>query len=256
MLAAVCDAVPCRTRDSATDAARAGRGRRQDHAGAQRAQRRPISAAIDQDVIALAKSRPTILTVGQIAPFRARMRCHAVCSCSPKTRRAGDYLGDLPAGRPISSSTRPAARAASLPRGHSDRVHFVGVARNVLEIIEASYLLRGPDRPGRNVRHRRCSSAPASVCPSLRVARGGLTELVEHATGYVCETPRRDGAADPDCAITWPMGRRASREREQSVRDGGPRQRLHAPEFERRWWSDVSAQVCAGLDTIEKFHTR
>ena len=32
--------------------------------------RRPVSRAVDEDVIALARSRPTVLVAGQIAPFK------------------------------------------------------------------------------------------------------------------------------------------------------------------------------------------
>jgi glycosyltransferase involved in cell wall biosynthesis len=207
--------------------------------------RRPISAAVDHDVIALAKSRPTILTVGQIAPFKGtHVAVDAVLQLLAEGRDVqAIILGDLPAWPADLVDYTAGLRARVAAAGHADRVHFVGVRENVLEIMKASYLLAAPivqEETFGNV----VLEARSVGLPVVTFARGGLPELVEHRrTGFVCETPDVPGLL---AGLRYYLADRAARETASANSlsvTAAPDNDCTAPEFERRWWSMFQLQA-------------
>ena len=201
--------------------------------------RRPISAAIDHDVIALAKSRPTILTVGQIAPFKGT---HLAVDAVLQLLADGHdvqaiILGDLPSWPADLVEYTAGLRARVAAAGATDRVHFVGVRENVLEIMKASYVLAAPilqEETFGNV----VLEARSVGLPVVTFARGGLTELVDHGrTGYVCETPDLPGLL---AGLRYYLADRAARDAASANSlcvTASPDNDCTPPEFERRWWS-------------------
>jgi glycosyltransferase involved in cell wall biosynthesis len=207
--------------------------------------RRPISAAIDHDVIALAGSRQTILVVGQIAPFKGTH--HAVDAVLQLLGEGRDVqaiiLGDLPIWPADLVDYMAGLRARVADAGQADRVHFVGVRENVLEIMKASYVLAAPivqEETFGNV----VLEARSVGLPVVTFARGGLTELVEHGrTGYVCETPDVPGLLT---GLRHYLGDRAARDAASANSlcvTASPDNDCTAPEFERRWWSMFERQA-------------
>jgi len=102
--------------------------------------RRPSSVSVDEDVIALARRRPTLLTVGQVAPFKGT---HLAVEAALQLLDEGAdiqaiVLGALPTWPAESVGYVEALRKKIEEKGASDRVHFVGVRENVLELMKAS----------------------------------------------------------------------------------------------------------------------
>ena len=207
--------------------------------------RRPVSAAIDQDVIALARARPTILVVGQIAPFKGT---HVAVDTVLRLIAEGRdvqvlILGDLPTWPADLVEYAAGLRAGAAEAGAADRVHFVGVRENVLEIMKASYVLAAPilqEETFGNV----VLEARSVGLPVVTFARGGLTELVEHGrTGYVCESPDVDGLS---AGLRHYLDDRATRDAASanSLRvTASPDNDCTAREFDRRWWSLFELQA-------------
>src|SRR5581483_1099482 len=91
-----------------------------------------------------------------------------------------------------------------------DRVHFVGVRENMLEIMRASYVLAAPilqeETFGNVLLEARCAGLPV-----VTFDRGGLTELVSHReTGFVCRTADLEGLVE---GLKHFLDRPAERER-------------------------------------------
>jgi len=156
---------------------------------------RYVMPQTDADVVALAASRPTILAVGQILPFKGT---HLFVDAILQLRREGFdvqgiVLGSLPVWPAESIEYAACLRRRAEDEGQTDRLHFVGVRENVLEIMRASFLLATPilgDEAFGNV----ALEARSVGLPVVTFARGGLTELVDHGiTGHVCATPDLQG---------------------------------------------------------------
>ena len=118
-----------------------------------------------------------------------------------------------------------------------DRVHFVGVRENVLEIMRASYVLAAPilqEETFGNV----VLEARSVGLPVVTFDRGGLTELVEHGrTGYVCETPDLPGLLTGLRHYLGSPAERAAASANSLAVSVAPGNDCTAPEFERRWWA-------------------
>ena len=152
--------------------------------------RRPQAASVDDDLVCLAASRRTILIVGQIAPFKGtHLAVDAVLELIHEGMDAqAIVLGDLPAWPPELVDYTERIRARVSACGADDRVHFVGVRENVLDIMKASYLLAAPILQEETFGNVALEARDVGL-PVVTFARGGLPELVEHRhTGYVCET--------------------------------------------------------------------
>ncbi len=201
--------------------------------------RRPMSSETDEDVIALARRRPTILTVGQIAPFKGT---HLAVDAALKLIEDGVdaqaiILGDPPLWPQdlVEYTARLRARVAAA--GATDRIHFVGLRENALEIMKASYVLAAPilqEETFGNV----VLEARSVGLPVVTFARGGIPELVEHGrTGYICDTPDVPGLLAglrhyfDDRAVRDAAGANCLRV------TAAPDNDCTTAEFERRWWS-------------------
>jgi glycosyltransferase involved in cell wall biosynthesis len=208
---------------------------------------RPASAATDDSIVQLARQRPTIVAVGQIASFKGT---HLVVEAVLQLLKEGVDVqaiiaGELPSWPSglVEYVARLRERVAA--EQATDRVHFVGVRENVLEIMRASYVLAAPilqEETFGNV----VLEARSVGLPVVTFDRGGLTELVEHGrTGYVCETPDLPGLLTGlRHYLCNPAERAAASEHSLAV-SVAPGNDCTAPEFERRWWAmfDAAAPV-------------
>ena len=204
--------------------------------------RRPQAASIDADVVCLAASRRTILVVGQIAPFKGT---HLAVDAVLELLKQGIdvqaiVLGDLPTWPEdlVKYTEQIRARVASC--GAENRVHFVGVRENVLDIMKASYLLAAPilqeETFGNVVLEARDMGLPV-----VTFARGGLPELVEHRrTGYVCATTDLDGLLDGLRYFLLQPRERDSASANSLAIAAAPGNDCTPLEFERRWWAMFS----------------
>ena len=191
----------------------------------------------DADVLALARSRRTLLVVGQIAPFKGTHL--AVDAALRLIREEHDVqmliVGALPMWPAdlvaYTSGLQDRVKAA----GASERIRFVGARRNVLGIMRASYLLVAPilqeETFGNVVLEAKSVGLPSVVFP-----QGGLVELVTHReTGFVCRDTSlealMDGVtyflADPDARV------RASRRSIECTAD--PADEYAFARFAQRW---------------------
>jgi len=216
--------------------------------------RRPPSIDGDEDLVALARSRPTLLTVGQIAPFKGTHL--AVDAVLHLLKEGFDIqaivLGDLPTWPPELVEYTAALRARVDAAGAHDRVHFAGLRENVLDLMKASYVLSAPilqEETFGNV----VLEARSVGLPVVTFARGGLTELVEHGrTGVVCDTPDLPGLLE---GLRFLLRDRAARDQASanSLRvTSSPDNDCTAQEFDRRWWHIFRPGGSRLAVTIEK----
>jgi len=207
--------------------------------------RRALPANTDEDVVRLAASRPTILAVGQIAPFKGT---HLLVDAM--LRLIGEGLdvqaivvGALPRWPPELVEYTQRLQEQVAAAGASDRVCFVGSRENVLEIMKASYVLAAPilqEETFGNV----ALEARSVGLPVVTFAHGGLTELVAHRrTGYLCETADLPGLlAGLRYFLARPEEREAASVRSLDV-SSEPGNDCTSGEFERRWWAMFSPVV-------------
>jgi len=200
--------------------------------------RRPSSPSVDEDVIALARRRPTLITVGQIAPFKGtHLAVEAVLQLLDEGFDVqAIILGTVPFWPPELVAYFDALRRRIAENGARDRIHFAGVRENVLELMKASYLLSAPilcEEAFGNV----ALEARSVGLPVVTFASGGLIELVDHLqTGYICESPDLPGLlAGLRHFLNDPAARRTASAASLRV-TASPDNDCTAPEFERRWW--------------------
>jgi glycosyltransferase involved in cell wall biosynthesis len=207
--------------------------------------RRPVAENTDRDIVCLAASRPTILAVGQVAPFKGT---HLVVDAALQLIADGldvqaIIVGALPQWPPeyVEYSAKLQEQVAAA--GASDRIHFVGNRENVLEIMRSSYVFAAPilqEETFGNV----MLEARSTGLPIVTFAYGALTELVIHGrTGYVCESADLAGfltglryfLSRPDeRAAASVNSLKATSEADNDCTRG---------EFERRWWAMFSPVV-------------
>ena len=147
-----------------------------------------VSPDTDADIVALTRERRTILSVGQLAPFKGT---HFVVDAALELL-AGGYdvqaviVGPFPVWPADVVAYVQAARDKVVAAGATSRVHFVGECQNVLDIMRASYVLAAPivqEETFGNV----VLEAQSVGLPVVAFATGGLVELVTHkVTGYLC----------------------------------------------------------------------
>ena len=204
---------------------------------------RPPSSDVDGDIIALARSRPTILVVGQVAPFKGT---HLAVEAVLQLVKEGHdvqaiVLGDLPTWPEGLADYIARMRARVDAEGAWDRVHFVGVRENMLEIMKASYVLAAPilqEETFGNV----VLEARSVGLPVVTFARGGLPELIEHGrTGYVSDTADLDGLLAGLRLYLTNASARDDASRNSLGVTSAPDNDCTAPEFQRRWWTIFSA---------------
>jgi len=150
--------------------------------------------ATDDEIRTLASRRPTLVTVGQIAPFKGT---HLAVEAALELLGEGRDLQALIVGRipewpPAYAAYARDLRRRVLEEGFGDRVLFVGERVDVPGILLRSALLVAPilqeETFGNVVLEAREAGLPAVTFP-----RGGLPELVEHGvTGYLCPEATRE----------------------------------------------------------------
>jgi glycosyltransferase involved in cell wall biosynthesis len=201
--------------------------------------RRRVVADAEAEVVSLAASRPTILTVGQIAPFKGT---HLVVDAILQLVAEGFdvqavIVGALPHWPPEYVEYAAGMRDRLAAAGASDRVHFVGIRENVLEIMKASYVLAAPilqEETFGNV----VLEARSVGLPVVTFARGGLTELVEHRrTGYLCSSLDLPGLLDGLRFYLTQPRERAAASASSLAASSAPDNDCTSGEFERRWWA-------------------
>jgi glycosyltransferase involved in cell wall biosynthesis len=204
---------------------------------------RHVTPQTDVDIVELASSRPTILAVGQILPFKGT---HLFVDAILQLRREGldvqgIVLGSLPIWPPESVEYAAQLRRRAEEEGQTDRLHFVGVRENILEIMRASFLLATPilgDEAFGNV----ALEARSVGLPVVTFARGGLTELVDHGvTGYVCDTSDLQGLVTGLRHYLQNPCERARASANSLRVSTAPENDCTASEFERRWWTIFGA---------------
>jgi glycosyltransferase involved in cell wall biosynthesis len=201
--------------------------------------RRTITAHTDDEVVRLAALRPTILTVGQIAPFKGT---HLTVEAVLQLLREGCdvqavIVGALPSWPPEFVAYARELRERVEAARAGDRVHFVGIRENVPAIMQASYLLAAPilqeETFGNVVLEARSVGLPA-----VTFERGALTEIVAHGrTGYVCATADLDGLLDGLRHFLRSPGDRARASAAALAESTRPDDECGPSEFERRWWA-------------------
>ena len=205
---------------------------------------RSITARLDEDVIALARSRRTLLTVGQIAPFKGT---HLAVDAVLRLLDEGIdvqliVLGDVPRWPPELVEYTDRMRERVLARGADDRVHFVGLRENVLDIMRASYVMAAPILQEETFGNVILEARDVGL-PIVTFARGGLTEMVDHKnTGFVCSTPDLEGLLDGLRYFLSNADRRAAASDNSLAAAAAANNDCTRPEFERRWWAMFARQ--------------
>jgi glycosyltransferase involved in cell wall biosynthesis len=200
---------------------------------------RAVSERSDAEVVRDVASRPTLLTVGQIAPFKGtHLAVDAALALIAEGRdiRAA-IVGTLPTWPPELVDYARALQERIARAGASDRIQFVGARENVPAIMQASYVLSAPilqeETFGNVVLEARSVGLPA-----VTFARGGLGELVSHReTGYLCPTADLDGLLEGLRYFLSQPAERARASANSLAAAAKPDEDRTAAEFERRWWA-------------------
>jgi glycosyltransferase involved in cell wall biosynthesis len=198
-----------------------------------------VSPRTDEEIVQLASAHPTILTVGQIAPFKGtHLTVEATLALIAEGRDVQTLVvGMLPSWPPELVQYVACLRERIAAAGASDRVQFVGMRENVLDIMRASYLLAAPilqEETFGNV----ALEARSVGLPVVTFARGGLTELVSHGdTGYVCASVDLDGLLGGLRHFLADPGERAAASARSLAASAAPTNDCTPGEFERRWWA-------------------
>jgi glycosyltransferase involved in cell wall biosynthesis len=178
---------------------------------------RPSDGESDSDVLDLVRSHPTLLSVGQIAPFKGtHVAVGAVLDLLDEGRDLQlVVVGPSPEWPPERVDYFRELVEKVRERKREARVHFVGARSNVLRIMEKSTLLLAPilqeETFGNVVLEARSVGLPVVAFP-----RGGIPELVEHEkTGFLCRSLDRAGLREGilfflDQPETWHRARRLS----------------------------------------------
>ena len=199
--------------------------------------RRSEASTADNDIVTLARSRRTLLAVGQIAPFKGT---HLVVEAAVRLMEKDDDLQLLIVGEVPTWPADLVAYARGLEdrvtaAGLSGRIRFVGARHNVLDIMRASYLFVAPilqeETFGNVVLEAKTVGLPSVVFP-----KGGLVELVKHQeTGFVCRDDSLEALLEGlTFYLSSPEARaRASRRSIESSAD--PHDEYGFARFARRW---------------------
>jgi glycosyltransferase involved in cell wall biosynthesis len=201
--------------------------------------RRVVRERTDEDVVRLAAARPTMLTVGQIAPFKGT---HLAVEAALALLAAGEdvqaiFVGALPTWPPDLVTYVHGLQERIAGAGAGDRVLFVGLRENVPAIMRASYLLAAPilqEETFGNV----ALEARSVGLPVVTFARGGLAELVTHLdTGYLCPTADLAGLLEGVRFFLSHPAERARASANSLAAAAEPGNDCTPAEFERRWWA-------------------
>jgi glycosyltransferase involved in cell wall biosynthesis len=201
--------------------------------------RRTVIDQTDEDVVRLAASRRTLLTVGQIAPFKGT---HLAVDAAIGLVADGHdvqaiIVGALPVWPAELVEYVRDLQERIVRAGATDRVLLVGARENVPAIMRASYLLAAPilqEETFGNV----VLEARSVGLPVVTFGRGGLGELVTHRdTGYICPTADLAGLRE---GLLYFLMQPTERERASAhsvATAARPDNDCTSTEFERRWWA-------------------
>jgi glycosyltransferase involved in cell wall biosynthesis len=201
--------------------------------------RRSVLEGTDEEIVRLAASKRTLLTAGQIAPFKGT---HLAVDAALDLIAHGEDIqaviaGAIPIWPPDRVDYVANLRARIARAGAADRVHFVGARENLPAIMRASYLLVAPilqEETFGNV----LLEARSEGLPVVTFDRGALRELVAHRqTGYICPTTDLAGLRE---GIRYFLDRPAERRRASAnsiAAASRPDDDCTPAEFERRWWA-------------------
>jgi glycosyltransferase involved in cell wall biosynthesis len=199
--------------------------------------RRAARDRSEREIVGLMSLRPTILAVGQIAPFKGT---HLVIEATLELLARGEevqtvILGALPEWPPILVEYADELRARVARAGADDRVHFVGLHEDVLAIMRAAYVLAAPILQEETFGNVLLEAKHAGL-PAVTFARGGLTEQIRHGqTGYLCRTHDVAGLLE---GLTYFLAQPAERARisaESLVEVERTDSDYQPAEFARRW---------------------
>jgi glycosyltransferase involved in cell wall biosynthesis len=199
--------------------------------------RRAVCDRTGREVVQLVSSRPTILVVGQIAPFKGT---HLVIEATLELLARGAdvqavVLGALPEWPPTLVEYANELRARVARAGADDRVHFVGLHEDVLAIMQAAYVLAAPILQEETFGNVLLEAKHAGL-PAVTFARGGLTEQIRHLeTGYLCRTHDVAGLLE---GLTYFLTQPAERARvsaESLLEAERTDSDFQPAEFARRW---------------------
>jgi glycosyltransferase involved in cell wall biosynthesis len=201
--------------------------------------RRTMLDDADEDVVRLAASRPTLLTAGQIAPFKGT---HLAIDAALGLIAEGEDIqaiiaGAIPVWPPELVEYVADLQARVERAGAIDRVHFVGARENMPAIMRASYLLVAPilqEETFGNV----LLEARSVGLPVVTFDRGALGELVAHRqTGYICPTADVAGVRE---GVRYFLDNPSNRDRARAnslAAAARPDDDCAPIEFARRWWA-------------------
>jgi glycosyltransferase involved in cell wall biosynthesis len=199
---------------------------------------RSVAADADADVVALVRRQPTLLYVGQLAPFKG---VHIVVEATRALRAAGYDLqtvlvGRIPEWPPEFVAYVDRLRDAADNDNAAPAIHLVGERQNVLEIMRQSYVLGVPSLGEEGLGNVALEARQVGL-PVVAFPAGGLRELVEHkVTGYLCDTADLASfVAGVRFFLDNPEARaQASATSIASFTD--PECDFTAAQFRKRWW--------------------
>jgi phosphatidylinositol alpha-1,6-mannosyltransferase len=201
--------------------------------------KRFASPDTDMEIVELARSRRTLLSVGQLAPFKGT---HIFVEASLVLLAAGSDIQALIVGRipdwpPVFVEYVHCVQDKVAAAGAGGHIHFVGERQNVLEIMRTSYLLVAPFLPEESFGNVALEAKSVGL-PVVAFPTGGLVELVEHGvTGYLCGDWTLPSLLE---GIQFFLNDPAAREKANtaSLASLTRPDADHSPEeFRRRWWT-------------------
>jgi glycosyltransferase involved in cell wall biosynthesis len=201
--------------------------------------RRAVAPGTDREVVTLVRSRRTVLSVGQIAPFKGT---HLVVAAVLALLDLGYDVQGVIVGRRPEWPPEYAGYAADLERqvaaaGRGGSLHFVGEREDVPAIMREAYVLAVPILQQETFGNVVLEAKSAGL-PAVAFAHGGLPELVRHGVdGYLCPEPTLAGLL---AGLRFYLDDPAARARagEAALAElARPGQELAAAAFAGRWWA-------------------
>jgi glycosyltransferase involved in cell wall biosynthesis len=172
---------------------------------------RPVATAIDDPVVAMTKRAPTILSVGQIAPFKGtHLFVLAMLALLPRHQSAQALIiGRKPEWPPEYAEYVATIERQIAGAGMENRIRFVGQNENVPHIMRHATVLALPILQEETFGNVALEALSAGL-PVVAFASGGITELVDDGvTGILCETATVDSLVNGiDAFMTNPEFRR------------------------------------------------
>lgn len=197
------------------------------------------AATRDTALLTRLRARPTLLTVGQIAPFKGtHWAVEAALALLAEGRDIqAAVVGPPPVWPPELQAYDARIRKAVATAGAEDRILFLGRREDVPELMASSYLLVAPIPEEESFGNVALEAKNAGL-PVVAFPAGGLAELVQDGvTGLLCQDQTLAGLlAALRFFLDHPERREAAAlaSRRDLERSDSPYRR---EVFEERWWS-------------------